>query len=307
MGIVDIDERAVELSEVEAARLAGRRYRVVRTPSQLLVGFEAPERVSEERLILAGDLAQVAFPEIVSLVAPRARHRRTFGRWVRPPRAPSPSPTARSAGATSSRAGERLGDVMVRMGQLSRAQLDALLEETGEVRPAGRLAVELAACSANATCGARCRSTSPSVFQAILLESAGTFVLTDERVRDTNDPARALGRGSPDGRRAPCRRDAREPGCGSGREPRDRDRGLRERLPGHLRNGHRGGRERRPPRRRELHPGRRPHPDRALRRAGASARRGELPGDELSKAGRCARPGERRGTRAAAGGTASPR
>jgi hypothetical protein len=123
MGIVDIDEGAIELSEADGARLSGRRYRVVNAPPQLLVGFEAQDGLPDERLILAGDLARIAFSEIVSLVA----HARISG--VLRVMGTSVTRTVAFAdgevrGATSARAGERLGDVMVRLGQLTRAQLE---------------------------------------------------------------------------------------------------------------------------------------------------------------------------------------
>jgi hypothetical protein len=182
MGIVDIDEGAIELSEADGARLSGRRYRVVNAPPQLLVGFEAQDGLPDERLILAGDLARIAFSEIVSLVA-QARISgvlRVMGTSVTRTVAFADGEVR---GATSARAGERLGDVMVRLGQLTRAQLEGLLVEAGDARSAGRLAVERGLLTERGLWQA-VQEHVTAVFQAILLEADGSFLLTDERVRD---------------------------------------------------------------------------------------------------------------------------
>ena len=132
---------------------------------------------------MAGDLSRVAFPEIVSLVA----HARISG--VLRVLGTSVTRTVAFAdgevrGAASTRTGERLGDVMVRLSQVSPEQLAELLEETADVRPAGRLAVERGLLSERELWRA-VQEHVTSVFQAILLESAGAFVLTDGRARDT--------------------------------------------------------------------------------------------------------------------------
>ena len=182
MSIVDIDEGRLELSDSDQDRLEGRRYSILRAPESLLVGLEGRGRAQDEALILAGDLARIAFPEIVSLVA----HARITG--VLRVLGASVTRTIAFAdgevrGAASARAGERLGDVMVRLGQLQRAQLDQLLEEVGDVRPAGRLAVERGLLSERELwCAVQEHVT--AVFQAILLEASGSFLLTDGRVRD---------------------------------------------------------------------------------------------------------------------------
>lgn len=162
-----------------SVRFGERLYRVLASPPQLLVGLDGGVLRPREGLILAGDLSRIAFPEIVSLVT----HARISGIL----RVIGSSVTRTIAfadgevrGAASSRVGERLGDVMVRLGQLSRESLDEL---TREARPAGRLAVERGLLSERDLWRA-VQEHVTAVFQAILLETGGCFVLMDGDVRD---------------------------------------------------------------------------------------------------------------------------
>lgn len=133
-------------------------------------------------VILAGDLSRIAFPEIVSLIT----HTRSSG--VLEVRGSSVTRTIAFAegevrGASSTRIGERLGDVMVRLGQLKRDQLEDLLSEAQETRPAGRLAVEQGLLTESGLWRA-VQEHVTAVFEAILLEDGGYFALLDACVRD---------------------------------------------------------------------------------------------------------------------------
>lgn len=175
-GGVDLDARAAE-------RLAGRSYALLASPPELLVGVdEERDSPAGHALILAGDLARVAFPEVVSLIA----HGRTSGLLrVFGPVATRTVVFAEGEvrGAASERLGERLGEVAVRMGLLKRDQMEALQREVHDPRRAGRLAVERGLLSERDLWNAAQEHVT-TVFQAILLETRGSFVLTDERVED---------------------------------------------------------------------------------------------------------------------------
>ena len=70
LGTLEIDFGSRELEEAERARRAGRRYALVRSPSEILVGAgDLPSSTCDEGLILAGDLSRLCFGELVSLVA----------------------------------------------------------------------------------------------------------------------------------------------------------------------------------------------------------------------------------------------
>jgi hypothetical protein len=86
-------------------------------------------------------------------------------------------------GAGSERVGERLSEIIVRMGLVKRESMDAISAEVDGGRRAGRLAVERGLLSERDLWNA-VQEHVTTIFQAILLESRGSFVLTDEVVED---------------------------------------------------------------------------------------------------------------------------
>lgn len=166
----DVDERHRE-----------RSYALLASPRALLLGVEAGREAPEGcAAMMAGDLSRVAFTEVVSLIA----HGRLSG--VLRVYAPSATRTVVFAegevrGAFSQRVGERLSEIAVRMGLLKRDQMARLVEEAGDPRRAGRLAVERKLLSERALWNA-VQEHVTTVFQAILQDATGTFVLTDEGV-----------------------------------------------------------------------------------------------------------------------------
>jgi len=148
-GGVDLDARAGE-------RLAGRSYALLASPPELLVGVdEERDSPAGHALILAGDLERVAFSEVVSLIA----HSRTSG-------------LLRVFGPSATRT------VVFAEGEVRGAASERL-----DPRRAGRLAVERGLLSERDLWNAAQEHVT-TVFQAILLETRGSFVLTDERVED---------------------------------------------------------------------------------------------------------------------------
>ena len=96
----------------------GRGYALLDGADEVLLGVEAGDEESRVP-ILAGDLARVAFPELVNLIA----HGRISGvLHVHSPSA-TRSVTFQAGevrGASSQRVGERLGEILVRLGLLKR-------------------------------------------------------------------------------------------------------------------------------------------------------------------------------------------
>lgn len=164
-------------------RLGGRRYTLAPAPPDLLVGV--PWHSDAECIsgvILAGDLVHIAFPELISLIA----HTRTSGTL----RVMGSSGNrnvmfadGEVRGATSDRVGERLGEVAARMGLLKLEQLDQVRDDVAQGRRAGRIAVERGMLSERDLWNA-IQEHVITIFQAILLESRGTFLLTQESVDD---------------------------------------------------------------------------------------------------------------------------
>lgn len=162
----------------------GRSYALLPTPGMLLLGV-AEDRGAPEGCapILAGNLSRVAFPEVVSLIAQGriSGVLRVYG-----------SSASRSiafrdgevCGASSQRVGERLGEIAVRMGLIKRADMDSLEREAGDARAAARLAVERGLLTERALWNALQEHVT-TIFQALLLETRGTFVLTDERIEES--------------------------------------------------------------------------------------------------------------------------
>lgn len=184
MGTLDIGRGgAVRLDEASAERLSERRYALVATPEALLVGVVSDGVAAPAgRVVLVGDLSRIAFSEVVSLIA----HTRTSGVL----RVDGDSATrtvifseGEVRGASSERIGERLGETAVRMGLLKADQLDELSERGESGRRAGREMIERDFLSERDLWNA-IQEHVTTIFQAILLEPRGTFVLTDELVDD---------------------------------------------------------------------------------------------------------------------------
>lgn len=169
------------LDAASGKRLAGREYRLRVGPDDLVIGVAATSD-SPLRPVLAGDLGRVCFPEIVTLIV----HARASGVL----RVATDSATRRVLfaegevrGATSERVGERLSEILVRMGCVKREEMEALSEEAGDARAAGRLAVARGLCSERELWNA-VQEHVTTIFQAILLETQGSFVLTEEAPAD---------------------------------------------------------------------------------------------------------------------------
>jgi len=134
-------------------------------------------------VVFAGDLARIAFPELVSVIV----HGRISG-VLRVYGSSATRTVVFSAGevrgAYSDRASERLGEIAVRLGLVKREDIDDLTEAGVDPRRAGRIAVERRLLSERELWNA-VQEHVTTVFQAILLETRGAFVLTDERYDDT--------------------------------------------------------------------------------------------------------------------------
>jgi hypothetical protein len=176
-------EGAHRSDEGTRERLAGRRYTLVPAPPDLLVGVPC-HAVCEPvaPVILAGDLAHIAFPELISLIA----NTRTSGAL----RVMSGSGTrsvifadGEVRGAASASVGERLGEVAARMGLLKLEELEQVYGEVAQGRRPGRIAVERGMLSERDLWNAM-QEHAITIFQSILLESRGAFLLTRECVDD---------------------------------------------------------------------------------------------------------------------------
>jgi len=173
----------LEASEAAHEQLARGTFWLLAGPERLLLGVAGHDPQTEPtRALLAGDLARVAFPEIVSLVV----HSRISGVL----QVVGASSTRRVIfehgevrGASSERVGERLSEVIVRMGLVKAAQMDDLCGKVGSGRRAGRLAVERGLLSERELWSA-VQEHVTTIFQAILIESSGSFILTDETLED---------------------------------------------------------------------------------------------------------------------------
>jgi uncharacterized protein DUF4388 len=174
------EEGAVSLDGRVEERHCGRSFALLRTPAALLLGVDELRELSDQHaVVFAGDLARIAFPELVSLIG----HGRISG-VLRVYGTTATRTVVFSAGevrgAYSDRVSERLGEVAVRMGMIKREDMEQLTDP----RRAGRLAVEHRLLSERDLWKA-VQEHVTTVFQAILLETRGAFVLTDERYDDT--------------------------------------------------------------------------------------------------------------------------
>lgn len=183
-GRLRVDEKGrAELDPGMRERLAGREFNLLVAPGDLLIGVLAEDGAAPaSRAMLAGDLGHVAFPEVVSLIA----HARATGVL----RVSGASGTRRVIfaegevrGASSERVGERFPEILVRMGLLKHEQMESLREETPGSHRLGRLAVERGLLSERDLWNA-IQEHVVTIFQAILLESRGNFLLADERLEE---------------------------------------------------------------------------------------------------------------------------
>jgi hypothetical protein len=178
------EQGAVELDGRIDGSHRGRSYALLRTPAALLLGVDELHELPEQHaVIFAGDLARIAFPELVSVIA----HGRQSG-VLRVYGSSATRTIVFSAGevrgAYSDRVSERLGEIAVRLGMIKREDMEELATPVGDPRRAGRLAVERRLLSERDLWKA-VQEHVTTVFQAILLETRGAFVLTDERYDDT--------------------------------------------------------------------------------------------------------------------------
>ena len=174
----------VELDGRVDDRHRARSYALLSSPAALLLGMEEHrEHPESHAVILAGDLSRIAFPELVSLIVHGriSGVLRVYGHFA-----------ARTVvfgagevrGASSDRVNERLGEVAVRMGLIKREDMEELALAVSDPRRAGRLAVERRLLSERDLWNA-VQEHVITVFQAIVLETRGTFVLTDESYDET--------------------------------------------------------------------------------------------------------------------------
>jgi hypothetical protein len=177
------DKGAVEQDGRIEQRHRGRSYALLRTPAALLLGIDELRELPENHaVVFAGDLARIAFPELVSLIV----HGRISGvlRVYSSATRTVVFSAGEVRGAYSDRVSERLGEIAVRMGMIKREDMEELAIPVGDPRRAGRLAVERHLLSERDLWKA-VQEHVTTVFQAILLETRGAFVLTDESYDDT--------------------------------------------------------------------------------------------------------------------------
>lgn len=164
-------------------RFAGRGLALLDGPGGLLLGMDDFTKAPfASKALLIGDLGQVGFPDIVSLIA-QARLTGVL--------AVSGSAATRAVlfdggevrGAASERVGERLSEVIVRMGLIKSDPMAELMSEAGVGRRAGRLAVERGLLTERDLWNA-VQEHVTVIFQAVLLESGGSFVLASETLDD---------------------------------------------------------------------------------------------------------------------------
>jgi hypothetical protein len=175
---------SVELDGRVDARHRGRSFRLLSSPGALLVGVaDDRELPNRHAVVLAGDLSRVAFPEIVSLIVHGRLSGvlRIYGNAVTRTIVFS---AGEVRGASSDRASERLGEIAVRMGMVKPEELDELALALADPRRGGRLVVERDLLTERDLWNA-VQEHVTTIFQAILLETRGTFVLCDESFDET--------------------------------------------------------------------------------------------------------------------------
>jgi hypothetical protein len=174
---------AVEIDPATQERLAGKGLALLDGPGGLLLGVnDHTQAPFASKASLIGDLAQIAFPEIVSLIA-QARLTGLLAVVSTSAMRAVVFDEGAVRGAASERVGERLIDVIVRMGLVKSHDMDAVRAEAGVGRRAGRLAVERKLLSERDLWNA-VQEHVTTIFQAVLLDSVGSFVLANETLDD---------------------------------------------------------------------------------------------------------------------------
>jgi hypothetical protein len=172
--------------EQGAQPLAGRTgaYALLPTSPDLLVFLRTPAEggsLAAPRVVLAGDASGFPLSDLIAFLSQ--------SRWSGVIRVQSPggerSLVLREGevrGATSEVGADRLGEVLIRLGYLERAQLEAVLREQPPSR-IGRTLVERGLLQAHDLF--RCITHQVSeIFHAIVLCREGTFALVDQPVED---------------------------------------------------------------------------------------------------------------------------
>lgn len=153
------------------------RWQLLAAPERLLIGLGHETRTPVNgRVVLAGDLQAIPFPDVVTLVV-QSRLTGTLRVFGRHGERALVFLDGEVRGATSSRPGDRLGQIMVHDGMISAEQLGPILSEPSAGRRLGRLLVERGHITANQLWAAIRKQVS-LVFQGILLETTAAFVLS---------------------------------------------------------------------------------------------------------------------------------
>jgi hypothetical protein len=174
------------VAEPGAQPLTGRTgaYTLLPTSPDLLVLSRTPAEggsLAAPRVVLAGDASGFPLSDLIAFISQ--------ARWSGVLRVQSPggerSLVLREGevrGATSDVGADRLGEVLIRLGYLERAQLEAVLREQPPSR-IGRTLVERGLLQAHDLF--RCITHQVSeIFHAIVLCREGTFALVDQPVED---------------------------------------------------------------------------------------------------------------------------
>ena len=166
--------------------LAGNRgqYVATRTSPDLLTFLRVPPQggsVGPPRVVLAGDASGFPLSDLVAFLGQC--------RWTGMLRVHAPNgeravliKDGEVRGATSDASAERIGEVLVRLGYVTRAQLEETLQETPPSK-VGRSLVERGLLQSHDLF--KCLTEQVSeVFHAIMLCKEGAFVLVDQELED---------------------------------------------------------------------------------------------------------------------------
>ncbi len=174
---------SVEIDPATQERLAGKGLALLDGPGGLLLGMnDYTQAPFASKAMLIGDLAQVAFPDVVSLIA-QARLTGVLAVVTSSAMRAVVFDEGEVRGAASERVGERLIEVIVRMGLAKSDDMEAVRGEAGVGRRAGRLAVDRGLLSERDLWNA-VQEHVTTIFQAVLLDSRGSFVLANETLDD---------------------------------------------------------------------------------------------------------------------------
>lgn len=153
------------------------RWLLLPSHERLLIGLGHETRAPiGGRVILTGDLGAISFPDVITLIG-QARLTGTLRVFGRHGERALVFLDGEVRGATSSRPGDRLGQIMVHDGMISAEQLGPILSEPSAGRRLGRALVERGHITANQLWAAIRKQVS-LVFQGILLETTAAFVLS---------------------------------------------------------------------------------------------------------------------------------